>query len=118
MGVTAVNGPQSSYTEDFLPDDTLRSTHSAMEGAYIANILVYEIILAEVLPREAIGSIAGKRISDNGSSPPVGRELCGFYTIAIQYRNSTKTYLTANMNTATEAIRFLDARPDLGWEHP
>ncbi len=45
IGLTAVNGPQTSYTEDFLPDDTLRNGNSAMEGAYISHISVYEIIL-------------------------------------------------------------------------
>ncbi len=75
IGITALSGPRTSYTEDFLPDDALRDANSAIEGAFISHILVYEVILSEVIPREEKGRIAGEHISDNGVSPWVGREL-------------------------------------------
>ncbi len=79
---------------------------------------MYEIILSETIPREEIGRIAGERISDYGVSPWVGRELCGLHTVAIHYRDGSTSYVTANMEAATQAMRFLTARPYLSWEHP
>ncbi len=69
VGIMAGICMQTTYTEDFLPDDILRNSNSAMEGAYISHISVYEIILSEASLREEIGRIAGERISDNGVSP-------------------------------------------------
>ncbi len=59
VGIMAGNGMQTTYTEDFIPDDILRDGNSAMEGAYISHISVYEIILSETIPREEVGRIAG-----------------------------------------------------------
>ncbi len=74
---------------------------------------MYETILSEVIPREEIGRIAGERISGNGVSPLVGRELCCLHTVAIHYRNGSTLYLTANLADTNRAMRFLAARPDL-----
>ena len=89
-----------------------------MEGAYISHISVYEVILSETGPREEIGRIAGERISDNGVSPWVGRELCGLHTVTVHYRNGITSLLTANMDVAAQFTRFLTARPDLGLGAP
>ncbi len=74
----AANGMQASYTEAVLPDATMRTPHSAFEGAYIERIDVYEVILSDTIPREDIGRMAGERIIDNGVSPWVGAKYMVF----------------------------------------
>ncbi len=116
IGVRATLGPQATYTEDFLPDDTLRETHSAVEGAHISHILVYELLLSDAIPRDEEGSVAGDHIRDNASSP-MGRELYALHTVVIHCRDGAKVYLATDLAHAMRASIFLEARPDPGWEH-
>ncbi len=83
IGVRANLGPQATYAEAFLLDDALRDTTSAVEGAYISHILVYELIMSGANPRDEVGSVTGEHIRDNASSPMMGREFCALHTVVI-----------------------------------
>ncbi len=60
---------------------------------------------------EEVGGIAGERIGDNEVSPWVGRELYGLHTITLRFRDRFISYIMANTNVATQAMRFFDRKP-------
>ncbi len=105
-------------TYALLPTTAAATSLTALGGYCSRQIDVCQVILCDLIAREEVGQMAGERIRDTGTSPFVTRELRAIHAMVITNRDRYRTFVTAHITAAKDAVLCHEQGPDLAWELP